>query len=419
MSIHLSRIQRALGLAALLLSPHAALAHDISDNYAGTPILTPPTLQLADLDVACPLPLDDHPSAWPSLGSPWTHPPVCESSADGTTKYCVYTNSRHGPRGWSIVTTPETAANSVWILNQALNGTTTKTRLPEPPAYKMVDVPGKGKGLVTTRKIRRYEEILVDHATLMVDIMFTTRVPAFLGYRLLHAAVNQLADAESVLALGQSNTLARDKIENILRTNAFNAKLGGAPHIALYPLVSRINHACKANAYTRFMPETLQVSIRAARDIAAGEEITISYIPVGAPTSERAKKLSTWGFSCQCSLCQAPAEEREASDKRLGEIQQLRDYAIRAFQAGRAYQALRFTRQVVNLLAPEELWPLYAEQYENMARIFYTLRDRANAEKYANMALELLAEQGHVPRADKREVERMFAKFEEEEGGRY
>lgn len=96
---------------------------------------------------------------------------------------------------------------------------------------------------------------------------------------------------------------------------------------------------------------------------------------------------------------------------------------MRAFQAGRPYQALRFTRQVVGLLPAEELFPLYSEQYENMARIFYVLRDMENAEKYANMSLGVLREQGYLEYGDgerrKGELERLWARFEEEEGGRY
>jgi hypothetical protein len=191
--------------------------------------------------VSCPLPLDDV-SVRPSLGSPWTHPPQCEYSTDRAAKYCVYTNSRQGSRGWSIITTPETAANSVWYLNQQFNRTSGPTGTSKPsqesPPYKIIDIPGKGKGLVATRFIKKYEEILLDYATVMVDIMFTTQVSAFLGYRLLHAAVEQLADPASVLELGKSNGFAQDSVENILRTNAFNTPLGGVPHIALYPTVS-------------------------------------------------------------------------------------------------------------------------------------------------------------------------------------
>jgi hypothetical protein len=182
---------------------------------------------------------DSAAAAWPSLGSPWTHPPECEPSIDRTVKYCTYTNSRHGSRGWSVLTTPETAANSASFLNLRLNTTASRAGAGSRDApYKLVDIPGKGKGLVATRAIKQYDEILLDYATVMVDIMFTTKVSAFIGYRLLRAAVEQLADPASVLELDQSNEHAQDTVENILRTNAFSAQLGGVPHIALYPTVS-------------------------------------------------------------------------------------------------------------------------------------------------------------------------------------
>jgi hypothetical protein len=101
-----------------------------------------------------------------------------------------------------------------------------------------VDVPGKGKGLVAVQPIKQYEEILVDYATLLIDIDFTTKVPAFLGYRLLHAAVDRLSDPASILDLGQSNGFAQDVVEDVIRTNAFHTPLGGVPHLALYPTVS-------------------------------------------------------------------------------------------------------------------------------------------------------------------------------------
>jgi hypothetical protein len=72
------------------------------------------------------------------------------------------------------------------------------------------------------------------------------------------------------------------------------------------------------------------------------------------------------------------------------------------------------------LLAPEELWDMFAEQYENMARIFWMLKDRKNAEKYARMSLKKLEERGEIGRgeAGREGVERMFARFDEEEGPR-
>lgn len=241
---------RRLLLASAFLP--SALSHgvlDITNNF-----LTPFTLHPTDLDITCPLPLEDSDRPTVSItSSPWTHPPTCEYTVDKKTKYCVYTNSRHGSRGWSIIATPETAADSAWMLNHAVNNSATPVSFPGIPGgqqrcgtaagekYTMVDIPGKGKGLVATRKIARYEEILVDYATIMVDVMFTSEVPAFKGYKLLHKSVAQLQDPGSVLGLGKSNPLARDDVENILRTNAFSTELGGRKHIALFPIVSVSN----------------------------------------------------------------------------------------------------------------------------------------------------------------------------------
>ena len=190
------------------------------------------------LEVTCPLPVDDTQTqtGWPSRGSPWTHRPECEHSTDRTGKYCVYTNSDHGSRGWSIVTSPEIAAESVSLLRKPLNTSLLGNSHDAP--YKLVDIPGKGKGLVATRAIKQYEEIMVDYATILVDIAFPAKVPASLGYRLLHAAVDRLSDPSSVLELERSDGHAQDAVENILRTNSFHTPVGGVPHIALYPTVS-------------------------------------------------------------------------------------------------------------------------------------------------------------------------------------
>jgi len=225
---------RVLGLTTLLLPlAQVVLAHQLFDKCF-VPAALPLSLSVPEL--ACPSLEDSHEATWLSQGSPWTHPPECEHSKDGTTQYCAYTNAGHGSRGWSIITTPETAADSVAFLSKMQN--TSRARTSQEAAYKVVDIPGKGKGLVATRAIKQYEEILLDYATVMVDIMFTTEVPAILGYRLLHAAVDRLSDPASVLELGQNNGFAQDTVENILRTNAFHTPIGAVPHIALYPTVS-------------------------------------------------------------------------------------------------------------------------------------------------------------------------------------
>ena len=200
------------------------------------PLLTP----------SCALPIDDTvPSHAPARYSPWTQPPVCETAITGSplrrTKYCVYANSRHGAQGMALVTKPETAASlGGGALDFALplsSGTTANaTGIGE--AYAIVDVPGRGKGVVAARTIRKWETFMVDYAVMMVDVEFAVDLPARRGYELLARAVEGLGNPGSIRGLGMSNGLARDPVENILRTNAFRAVVGGELHMAVYPVVS-------------------------------------------------------------------------------------------------------------------------------------------------------------------------------------
>lgn len=50
-------------------------------------------------------------------------------------------------------------------------------------------------------------------------------------------------------------------------------------------IVSRMNHACRPNAVYYFDPEQATMEIHAVRPIAAGEEITVSYLRWVAITS--------------------------------------------------------------------------------------------------------------------------------------
>ncbi|KUJ21561.1 SET domain-containing protein [Mollisia scopiformis] len=66
------------------------------------------------------------------------------------------------------------------------------------------------------------------------------------------------------------------------------------------PYYSMINHSCMPNSYWVFNGRELQV--RAERDMVAGEEVTISYIPRGAYV-DRTISLASWGIHCTCQRC--------------------------------------------------------------------------------------------------------------------
>jgi hypothetical protein len=91
--------------------------------------------------------------------------------------------------------------------------------------------------------------------------------------------------------------------------------------IGVYLQCARLNHSCLPNA-VRASEDNI-MSVVAQKDIAAGEEITISYLDDNFLTTiERHKHMCgkehgghTWE-SCQCELCTSSERIRRASDQR-------------------------------------------------------------------------------------------------------
>ncbi|KAI1806354.1 SET domain-containing protein [Daldinia bambusicola] len=389
-------LPRFLGAVGYLM-PHVASHTHISAAIGQCPLDLPEELQ-TQARLGCPHPVDGKTADRPVDLSPWTHPPECvDSKKTPGSSYCVYSNSQHGNGGVSLITTPETAASTVEILNDS-GYTHIKHFLNNSagPAYEVTDIPGKGKGVIATRHIKRAEAIMADWAVLIVSLDFPTAVMRTQGYRFLHTAVDQLADPDRVLSLARSSSFSVDIIEDILRTNSFSFTLADEPHMALYPDVSRVNHACRPNSYIRFTPSTLAVSVVALKDIDPGEEITITYVPLGNTKDERREALQKWGFECTCSLCTASKTEVAASDYRRAKIKALRREVMKAVEAWDGSKAVKLTHEILELMKSEDLAPLYSSQYEIMARLYWKAKDKKTATKYAQMSIDVLVDQGYL-----------------------
>jgi hypothetical protein len=77
---------------------------------------------------------------------------------------------------------------------------------------------------------------------------------------------------------------------------------------AFFPLVSALNHSCEPNCQVAYL-EDGEALVFALRNIAAGEELTISYIYVHLPLAERRQQLQSYGFVCQCPRCLAEEDQ--------------------------------------------------------------------------------------------------------------
>jgi hypothetical protein len=238
-----SRYRRRAGSAQVLAAVSILLNVSPTVTAENTRIATkhcltnPPPPLRQDVQLGCPPPIDESIGPEPVDWSPWTHRPHClEAERDPKIKYCVYSNSHQGKHGVSIITKPRTAALSAEMLNAELPRR--HTDKDSQPGYEVIDMPGKGKGVVATRKISRAQVIMSDWAAVLLDMSFPRSVQQLNGHRLLHRAADQLSNPETVLQLGRSSIRASDIMEDIIGTNAFSYTLGDEPHMVLYPNVS-------------------------------------------------------------------------------------------------------------------------------------------------------------------------------------
>src|SRR4051794_28512100 len=85
----------------------------------------------------------------------------------------------------------------------------------------------------------------------------------------------------------------------------WDSKLKSVAHFGYFvdPFVSMINHSCDSNAWC--VLDGKELHVRATKDIAAGEEITLCYATKGRNDCERRTKnlKHYWGIDCKCSLC--------------------------------------------------------------------------------------------------------------------
>ncbi|GLH16614.1 hypothetical protein R5R35_003652 [Gryllus longicercus] len=92
---------------------------------------------------------------------------------------------------------------------------------------------------------------------------------------------------------------------------------------ALYALQSACNHSCEPNAAPNFPYSNFQLVMCAVRDIAAGEEICVSYLDdcaLGRSRHSRHKILrENYLFTCHCSKCESESNEIDVTSEEEGD----------------------------------------------------------------------------------------------------
>ncbi|CAN8099286.1 unnamed protein product [Discula destructiva] len=304
----------------------------------------------------------------------WVGPKHCVN------KYCVYSH-RQFAGGIVVITDRENAKRIAQIPQLAIARA-------EPPPFSATAIPGKGIGLVANRTIKRGESIMLWQPTFVIHRKLTDDLsPEDLQYT-LDAALLKLPAPRRRAFLQQLGQFGGHRVSDILLTNAFQMDFGGegeeGHHLGNFPDVSRFNHDCRPNVAFRIDEHAAHYT-HAVRDIAAGEELTLSYMnPFETHAVRQRHILSSWGFMCSCPHCSQSEDEIAKSDARLYEIDEL----VAALE--------HFTDSSVSVQTIERLLELYELERldakihgaQVIAALNYNLfGDAQKAKKYAQMAI--------------------------------
>lgn len=289
----------------------------------------------------------------------------------------------------------------------------------------MRHIPGKGMGLIATAPIPRGEQIMANTASLMIDYRAFNELTREQYTALQAHAVTHLPPDHAALILALSpdaanpntttnstnptpnnttNITRADLIDAITTTNSFDIDPAPSDPIdqhhslfTLFPTIARMNHDCRPNAEYRYSPSHLAQYITAARDIAAGEEVAISYInPVMVRERRVGRLRKNWGFECGCKLCGLEGGRLGEADRRVERIGEVRrelevwpeegdgeELRGRTGKAGPGMGEL-----LVGLYEMEGLWGVVHEAYAMAALEWSGVGDAARAERWARLALE-------------------------------
>lgn len=227
--------------------------------------------------------------------------------------------------------------------------------------YAVQDVPGKGKGLIATRKIERGTPILCEEPILRFSHveMDPARVDSKTFMSLFIRRVEALSPEKRSQLLALSNPFADVPLLNYIGLMIFNGIAldiivpvrSHAPHtngpigvvgmedrlksdvgLGIFHRASRINHECQSNTHTSWNDVDGRYTVHAVRGIAKGEEITMEYLIPYIPRHGRQAALrETYDFACTCRLCTLPPEQSREHDKLMVELQRHRDATVGYF----------------------------------------------------------------------------------------
>ncbi|KAF4838620.1 SET domain-containing protein 5 [Colletotrichum tropicale] len=265
---------------------------------------------------------------------------TCIWSDNHSKQYCILANPQFdNGKGITVITTPERILQiaksiaSISAHHPSLD--------PQPGPFFVTKASGsKGRGIFATQHIPAGSLITEEPPIIFLDRNWVEDISSEEARTSLQAlAIAELPrttrQTVDELFIGTFTKGLKQKIW----TNGYGVSSGPAEDwpglddesdlgmIAVHANISKINHSCRANAASQWDWALLAHRLWAVRDIAAGEEVTISYFdPIQTLRDRQRYAEESLGFKCACSHCQAAPNFANLSDDRINEIHLLQSY---------------------------------------------------------------------------------------------
>ncbi|KAJ7434924.1 hypothetical protein B0H11DRAFT_2116066, partial [Mycena galericulata] len=179
------------------------------------------------------------------------------------------------------------------------------------PRIAIVDVPGKGRGVITQQRIPRGTLIISEKPKIILPNNPAT----------IDDALSALSAMDRAFLL--SFPCGRD--EDPIRGRLKHFTPCGYDAAGLCATICRVNHTCFSpegspnSAYT-WNEKIEEEELRAIKEISEGQEIEVSYMDVENMVDGKTPLevlQEKFGFECSCQGCARPQAERLASNQRI------------------------------------------------------------------------------------------------------
>ncbi|EMC91815.1 hypothetical protein BAUCODRAFT_305787 [Baudoinia panamericana UAMH 10762] len=289
---------------------------------------------------------------------------------------------------------------------------------PSPTAsrlYELREVPGKGLGLFAATNIPLGARIICESPLLTISRnelhlvwgpycrLSNAQKKAYDSLHFYNPPFMKLEQAGRLQLIDTNDTsLDADDIDEIVRDHvrvmgifATNNFISG-PAFAVYEEASRLNHSCIPNVHHSYNPTLKKLTVHAARDIYAGEELLTNYVGGRFTYWPRKRRQGIlrqqYGFQCACVAC---VDRTGQSDGRR-EVMANMAYGLMQYGGDRHGEgqnpyipatvdaALRQSEDLITLLLEEGITNIeLCKAYRTAAQEALKMQDYTKARDYA------------------------------------